>query len=361
MQLPTTVLFALLPFFLQVNAQASGSGKTTRYWDCCKPSCAWSGKASLAAGSGPVGTCDVKDSPLTDSNAVNGCDGGSSYMCSDQSPYAVTDDLAYGYAAVNIAGGSESSWCCACYELTFTSTAIAGKKMIVQATNTGGDLGANQFDLAIPGGGVGIFNGCTTEFGAPSSGWGAQYGGISAADSCSSFPAALKPGCDFRFGWFMGADNPTVDFKQVECPAALTKSTGCKRADDSSMPAADASGSAVASSASSTVAATSATSVASSVASSVVASSVASSVVASSVASSVAAPSVASSVVVVPSSSSSSAVKTASSSASSVVAPVATSYGHHTTAAKPSTIAPHSTATAIASAPAGDDDTCDAE
>lgn len=55
-------------------------------------------------------------------------------MCSDQSPWAVSDDLAYGYAAVNIAGGSEASWCCACYELTFTSTALAGKKMIVQAT-----------------------------------------------------------------------------------------------------------------------------------------------------------------------------------------------------------------------------------
>lgn len=40
--------------------------------------------------------------------------------------------------------------------LTFTSTSIAGKKMIVQATNTGADLGEGQFDLAIPGGGVGI-------------------------------------------------------------------------------------------------------------------------------------------------------------------------------------------------------------
>lgn len=28
--------------------------------------------------------------------------------------------------------------------------------MIVQATNTGGDLAQGQFDLAIPGGGVGI-------------------------------------------------------------------------------------------------------------------------------------------------------------------------------------------------------------
>lgn len=70
-------------------------------------------------------------------------------MCSDQSPWQVDEDTAYGFAAVNIAGGSESSWCCACYELTFTSTAIAGKKMIVQATNTGGDLGSNQFDLAV--------------------------------------------------------------------------------------------------------------------------------------------------------------------------------------------------------------------
>ncbi|KAI9647162.1 hypothetical protein NHQ30_003545 [Ciborinia camelliae] len=260
MQLPMKTLVALLPFFLQVSAQASGSGTTTRYWDCCKPSCAWSGKTTLASGSTPVGTCDIKDSPLSDptGNAASGCaSGGTAYMCSSQSPWAVTDDLAYGYAAVHIAGGTEASWCCACYELTFTSTVLAGKKMIVQATNTGGDLNSNQFDLAIPGGGVGLFNGCTAEFGAPSTGWGAQYGGVTAASSCSTFPKALQPGCDFRFNWFEGADNPTVDYKQVECPAALTKSTGCKRADDTSMPAPDASGTASASSVAATSAASS--------------------------------------------------------------------------------------------------------
>ena len=47
------------------------------------------------------------------------------------------------------------------HRLTFTSTSIAGKKMIVQATNTGADLAQGQFDLAIPGGGVGI---CTLQF-----------------------------------------------------------------------------------------------------------------------------------------------------------------------------------------------------
>lgn len=139
-------------------------------------------------------------------------------MCSNESPWAVSDDLAYGYAAVNIAGGSEDSWCCACYELTFTSGAVAGKKMVVQATNTGGDLGSNQFDISMPGGGVGIFNGCTAEWGAPSSGWGAQYGGISSRSDCDAFPAALQAGCYWRFDWFEGCDNPTVEFTQVACP-----------------------------------------------------------------------------------------------------------------------------------------------
>jgi hypothetical protein len=115
--------------------------------------------------------------------------------------------------------------------LTFTTTSIAGKSMIVQATNTGGDLGSNQFDIALPGGGVGIFNACTDEFNAPSSGWGAQYGGIS-SNTCSTFPKALQAGCGFRWDWFEGADNPEVEFERVECPAEIVAKSGCKRDDD---------------------------------------------------------------------------------------------------------------------------------
>jgi len=296
--LRATALLALLTTSATLtNAGASGSGTTTRYWDCCKPSCAWSGKASVSA---PVTTCDISDNPLTDSNAASGCNGGTAYMCSDQSPWAVNDTLAYGFAATTISGGSESSWCCACYELTFTSGAVAGKKMIVQATNTGGDLSENQFDLAIPGGGVGIYNGCTAEWGAPSSGWGAQYGGISDRSSCDSFPSKLQPGCDWRFDWFEGADNPTVDFVQVTCPAALTAKTGCVRdgetptgsssvATDDASPATSASSS-VATSASSSVASSSAVVATSSEVSSssaAVASSAPSSVASSSVSSTV--------------------------------------------------------------------------
>ena len=58
-------------------------------------------------------------------------------------------DLAYGYAAVSIARGTGTSWCCACFELTFTSEPVSGKRVIVQAINTGEDLTTNQFDLVV--------------------------------------------------------------------------------------------------------------------------------------------------------------------------------------------------------------------
>lgn len=182
MRLSVSTLVALLPFYLElVSAQGpSGSGKTTRYWDCwyvlspknqdsqpyplshiwlanrkgnvlknksSKPSCGWPKKSN----NGQVQTCDKNDRPLNDGgNTRSGCDsGGSAYMCSGQGPWALNETLAYGWAAVNIAGSNEAQWCCSCYELTFTSGPIAGKKMIVQATNTGGDLGNNHFDLAV--------------------------------------------------------------------------------------------------------------------------------------------------------------------------------------------------------------------
>lgn len=101
--------------------------------------------------------------------------------------------------------------------------------MIVQATNTGGDLGNNHFDLAMPGGGVGIYNACTNQWGAPSQGWGKQYGGISSRSECDAFPEKLKAGCYWRFDWFKNADNPDVTFEKVTCPKAITDRSGCIR------------------------------------------------------------------------------------------------------------------------------------
>jgi hypothetical protein len=119
---------------------------------------------------------------------------------------------------------------------------VQGKKMVVQVTNTGSDLTENHFDIQIPGGGVGIFNGCSGQFGAPNDGWGARYGGISSRSQCSQLPKVLQPGCQWRFDWFKNADNPSMDMRRVKCPKEIVDKTGCRRNDDDSQPAAAGAG-----------------------------------------------------------------------------------------------------------------------
>ncbi|GME40681.1 Glycoside hydrolase family 45 [Neofusicoccum parvum] len=213
-----------LPAFILFSAAEAASGVTTRYWDCCKPSCAWSGKATVTS---PVGTCDINDNALSDVDAKSSCDGGDAYYCSKQGPWAVNDTLSYGFAAAKLSGQQEADWCCACYKLTFTSTAVSGKQMVVQITNTGGDLGDNHFDIAMPGGGVGIFDGCTKQWGGIN--MGNQYGGFTDRSMCANLPANWQDGCYWRYDWFENADNPTVDWEAVTCPSELVGKTGCQR------------------------------------------------------------------------------------------------------------------------------------
>lgn len=125
-------------------------------------------------------------------------------------------------------GGSETTWCCACYSLIFTSGPVTGKQLIVQATNTGSDLGGNHFDLQIPGGGVGIFDGCSQQFPGNYT-WGARYGGVNTRSDCENLPAVLRSGCFWRFDWFLNADNPRMRFREVPCPLELTARTNCIR------------------------------------------------------------------------------------------------------------------------------------
>ncbi|KAH7159538.1 RlpA-like double-psi beta-barrel-protein domain-containing protein-containing protein [Dactylonectria estremocensis] len=110
--------------------------------------------------------------------------------------------------------------------------------MIVQSTNTGSDISNNQFGLMIPGGGVGLFDGCSKEFGSPL--LGAQYGGVSSRDECNQMPANSQAGCIWRFDWFQNADNRPFYFEQVKCPAELTAKSGCVRQGDGNFPSAQA-------------------------------------------------------------------------------------------------------------------------
>jgi hypothetical protein len=217
-----TSIIMLLASLLSVSAATTGI--TTRYWDCCKPSCSWLNKAPVTR---PVITCAKNNTPLVSPNLKSGCEGGPSFACGNQAPFAINSTFSYGFAAVAIKNKLEYQTCCACYELVFASPPIKGKRMIVQATNIGYDLTDNHFDIAIPGGGQGIFQGCNAQY-ANFQG-GQRYGGVQTINECQKLPSVMRPGCLWRFRWFQNADNPRMTFKSVPCPRILTDITKCRR------------------------------------------------------------------------------------------------------------------------------------
>ncbi|CAG9760808.1 unnamed protein product [Ceutorhynchus assimilis] len=209
----------------QTQVQFNGFAKTTRYWDCCKPSCSWSANVHESK---PVDSCQMNGVRRINNQAQSGCNGGPAFTCNNQQPWKVNNNLAYGFVAGSFKGGVDNSRCCTCYKLKFRNP--RGKVMIVQVINTGGDLGHNHFDIQIPGGGVGVFNqGCHKQWNAPWDGWGKRYGGVGLERECDQLPWQLRDGCKFRWRFLQGADNPDVDFEQVGCPNELVSRTNCKK------------------------------------------------------------------------------------------------------------------------------------
>ena len=111
--------------------------------------------------------------------------------------------------------------------------------MIVQVINNGG-VAQDQFDLLIPGGGVGALNACSNQ-------WG-YVGDLGATvrrllgqlqrrrerqedlrheqvPQSSANKPELLAGCDWFINWFGAADNPNLVAKEITCPALL-KSRG---------------------------------------------------------------------------------------------------------------------------------------
>ena len=212
------------------------------YWACCKPSCAWPGKAAVTK---TVTSCAQDGITAVNENDMSACNGGSSYMCLDQQPWNVSETLSYGYVGANIIvsvlfvvdtaskspfvkGQSEWNWCCACYSLLVTSGPANGKEVIVQVIDTAYSAD-NMFTLLIPGAGwSGSPNTCETQFSTPY-GWGQPNGGVSNRSECANLPPALQSGCYWRFDWFMNAIYTHFRFKEVPCPAVLTNKTECHR------------------------------------------------------------------------------------------------------------------------------------
>lgn len=228
----------------EISGGHKGSGWATRYWDCCKPSCAWKENAGSA---GPAKSCDAKGKNQSDGQSI--CSGGNTTTCTSQVPIIVNDNLAYAFAAVPASAGGQ---CGKCFALEFTGEgkyesvanhkALKGKTLIVMASNIGGDVNPRQFDVMIPGGGLGAFdNGCGQM------GWGNQgekYGGLlsncenevgysgdllkkrkecltSKCNDVFKNDEEAKAGCLFLATWMEAAGNPNHNYKEVECPSAL--------------------------------------------------------------------------------------------------------------------------------------------
>ena len=75
------------------------NGVTTRYWDCCKPSCGWPGKASVT---NQVKTCARNGFTRVNADTQSGCHGGNGYACNNQQPWNVSFTRSYGFAAAKI-------------------------------------------------------------------------------------------------------------------------------------------------------------------------------------------------------------------------------------------------------------------
>ena len=181
------------------------------------------------------------------------CDGGSVAVCTSQIPFTIEgcSNIGFAFAAVPASNGGQ---CGKCFLLTFTGQgkyetkanhqALAGKKLVVMVTNIGADVNQGQFDVMIPGGGVGMYNG-TAGYG-----WGNQgnqYGGhlsdcedevgggdnqqvyekrkeclIDKCNSVFSNDAEAKQGCLFLADFMEAAGNPLHTYVEVECPSVLS-------------------------------------------------------------------------------------------------------------------------------------------
>lgn len=231
---------------IQKKNGAKGEGWATRYWDCCKPHCSW---PEHAHGNYSKQCTNKGKTESTDWGGGSVCSGGGLMTCTSQVPFTVDgcDEMGFAFAAVPASNGGD---CGKCFQLTFTGKgkystdanhrAIKDKKLIIMVTNIGGDVNQGQFDIMIPGGGFGAFNGCG-QMGWNIPGNSEQYGGLLSdceketkynasktltclqekCNSAFSNDSQAKEGCLFLAGFMHAAGNPLHNYEEVECPQVL--------------------------------------------------------------------------------------------------------------------------------------------
>jgi hypothetical protein len=235
--------------------------------------------------------------PNTGDTVGSGCNGGPAFMCtrdmvfSPEFKVAEADDFAsptnpqfvYGVVGHDVdSGGLDtggSNACCQCYQLVFTSPrdpvsgVVTPKPMIVQAFNTGAGGGKN-FDIYMGAGGEGANTaGCSKQYTSYPTLGQPNNGGIRAQNvsQCStstelssssiatmSCQSAIASDCQMITASNAAVQSSTqvscqetsqtqnlyhlnwnVMAKRIECPANLTRVTGCKLSSQG-LPSADA-------------------------------------------------------------------------------------------------------------------------
>lgn len=203
-----------------------------------------------------------------DPNASSACDGGESTTCKSQYPFVDPGDPNTLYATVAAFDQSVVSQSCGkCYEVTFQGRTkdgdddgLGGKRMFAKVTNTGQkgeyQMGGHM-DILLPGGGEGLFHGCSASIYPQYGGytvngwqkptelrndeglwnssmrgnhpvWGLEYGGVQSMEGCAQLPGPFQEPCRIKFGWGggkLGAQNKTW-VREVPCPAIMQQRMG---------------------------------------------------------------------------------------------------------------------------------------
>ena len=227
--------------FKPVSRKSIEAGKTanvTHFWDCCKPSCGWDdgqgqGRLPLKA------MCDehgrkVGGAGIEAGSACDAKKGKGVTTCPDMAPFL---DLETGHWMGFVATqdlGSKAE-CCDCYKLKFVNSTVT---MWVQIISHGHVNGI--FDLLVPGGGLGEYDGCSTIFPHSSRVPQSRFGGLHSPVDCDTAfaeSASAVASCKWLFSGKLFAypaagvrypgDALAYKASNEPCPEALNRRSGC--------------------------------------------------------------------------------------------------------------------------------------
>ena len=235
------------PEIKYVEGGLSGLGVLSRYWNCCKPTCASVEEAAI--GNAPK-LCDANMRRLFDYSTKSKCEGGTATTCISHVPFLIDgcDDIGFAYGVLP---SGIPNYCGKCFLLEFTGEghwttkdthrALKGKKLIIMGIHKGYS-DDKTFEILVPAGGAGMYEGhCDGIFDVD---LGAKYGGYlidcqgeaGMSDDVKSnterkkclirkctegFTGQAREGCLFYAYFLEAAGNPDANYTEVECPQIL--------------------------------------------------------------------------------------------------------------------------------------------